>query len=41
MNLFKLLLAYINMMVPTPSEEWELIANEDEAKYLIVHQSGR
>ena len=41
MNIFKLLLAYINMMVPTPSEEWELIANEDEAKYLIVHQSGR
>jgi len=41
MNIFKLFFAYINMMVPTPSEEWELIANEDEAKYLIVHQSGR
>ena len=41
MNIIKLLLAYTNKMVPAPSEEWELIANQEEAKYLIVHQSGR
>ena len=47
MNIFKLFFAYINMMVPTPSEEWELHhANTKEVgggdnHYLIVHTSGR
>ena len=41
MNIIKLLLAYINIMVPTPCEEWELVANREESNYLIVHQSGR
>jgi hypothetical protein len=47
MSIFKLLLAYINMMVPTPSEEWELHdahtlnIGVDDSHYLIVHTSGK
>ena len=47
MNLCKLIIAYINMMVPTPSEEWDvrdagtLDIGIDDNHYLITHVSGR
>tara|TARA_B100001778_G_scaffold334797_1_gene347885 strand:- start:3282 stop:3569 length:288 start_codon:yes stop_codon:yes gene_type:complete len=47
MNFLQILFAYINMVVPTPCEEWELHhANTKEVgggdnHYLIVHTSGK
>jgi hypothetical protein len=40
--MIKIILAYIYMMVPTPSEEWELQQLPSHDKhYLIVHKSGK
>jgi hypothetical protein len=40
--MIKILLAYIYMMVPTPSEEWELQQLPSHDKhYLIVHRTGK
>jgi len=47
MNTLKLLLAYINMMVPAPCEEWELRDAStldigiDDHHDLITHISGK
>ena len=47
MNFIQIIFAYINMVVPAPSEEWELHrANTKEVgggdnHYLIVHTSGK
>jgi|TARA_R110000744_G_scaffold119686_3_gene223177 hypothetical protein len=42
MSILKLLLAYINMMVPAPSEEWDThqLPSHDN-HYLTTHISGR
>ena len=42
MSLLKLIFAYINIVVPAPSEEWELqeLSSHDK-HYLIVHKSGK
>lgn len=47
MNVFKLFLAYLNMIVPTPSEEWSMHDPQtlnigiNDSHYLISHTSGK
>jgi len=40
--MIKILLAYIYMLVPTPSEEWELqtLSSHDKHYFIVNHKSG-